>query len=59
MKKIYVHIALKEIPNFETIINNRPLELLERVLKLIHGPTNDQYPLFVLAKNMTNTLKLY
>ena len=50
--------ALKELPDFESRIQDDPLEILESISKLMHTPMKACYPMASLAETFSSLLNL-
>ena len=51
-----VQVALKKQSDFETVVLNKPLVLLERIKLLVHTPEKAKYPLLTLIEAMASIL---
>ena len=52
-----LQVALKEMPDYDSVIKKEPLALLERIEQLMHTPKKAKYPSLAIAKIMTNFLR--
>ena len=51
-------MVIRELPNYETIVLDDPLELLIEVGKLIHVPRKAMYPILPLIETLSSLLSL-
>ena len=49
-----MQVAIKELPNYESEIQNEPLKLLEEVKKLMHTSVRARYPFMSLTENLAS-----
>ena len=52
-----LQIALKEMPDYDSVVNKEPLILLERIEQLMHTPERAKYTSLTMVKILSNFLK--
>ena len=52
-----LQVALKEMPDYDSVIKKEPLALLERIEQLMHTPERAKYPSLTTVEILSNFLK--
>ena len=53
-----IKISLKELPNFESEIREKPITLLETIEYLMYVPTHAVYPILTLIETLARVMKI-